>query len=94
MPSDDAGGGEQEAPVFDDGVEGDGFLAGEARDQEGMFVGAFEEVRVAGEVAAELGDEGLLFGEGVGAVGKVGSGLAGFADIGHERSTWGVEACL
>lgn len=94
MPGDDAGRGEKQAPVFDGGVEGDGFLAGEAGDQKGVFVGAFEEVWVGGEVAAELGDEGLLFGEGVGAVGKAGSGLARFADVGHETPTWGVEACL
>lgn len=60
MPG-DAGGGEEEAPVLDGGVEGDGFLAGGARDEEGVFVGAFEEVGVGEEVAAELRDEGLLF---------------------------------
>lgn len=39
-------------------------LAGE---EEGLFVGFFEGVLVCGEEAAEGGDVGLLFCEGVGA---------------------------
>ena len=70
MPA-ETGGREEEAPVFDSGVELDGLLTGGARDQEGVFVGAFEEVGRAEEVPAELRDERLLFGEGVGAVGVV-----------------------
>lgn len=43
-------------------------MAGGAADEEGGFVHAFEEGGVLGEGVAERGDEGLLFGEGVGAV--------------------------
>ena len=55
MPG-EARAGEQQAPVLDGGVELDGFLARGARDQEGVFVGAFEEVGGGGQVSPELRD--------------------------------------
>ncbi len=60
---------EQQAPVLDCGVYREGFLAGGAGEEESLFVDAFEELGVGGEEAAERGGDGLLFGEGVGAVG-------------------------
>lgn len=53
--------GEEQAPVFDCCVEGEDFLAGEAGDEEGLFVDFFEEGGLCGEGVAEGGYLGLLF---------------------------------
>lgn len=63
---------EKQAPVFDCGVEGDGFLAGGTCKKEGVLVNASEKIEIAGKGAAEGGNDGLLLSE------SIGSGMVSF----------------
>jgi hypothetical protein len=59
----EGGRGEEQAPVFERGVEGKDFLPGLASEQEGALVDFFEEVGGCEKGVAEGVDLLLLFGD-------------------------------
>ena len=59
----EGGRGEEQTPVFDSGVQGEDFLPGLPRKEEGLLVHTFEEGGGLSEGAPEAGGLCLLFGE-------------------------------